>query len=95
MASKDAPHIDTQSLSDTSADIYEAIATLEYAGRRASRSEVAATTAIAEEVLDESLADMTSRGLLVVRDDGAGEVYMPARRSWSAAPDQAAGHKLS
>ncbi|HXW43141.1 MAG TPA: hypothetical protein VEL03_00020 [Streptosporangiaceae bacterium] len=95
MASKDAPHVDMQSLNDTSADIYEAIATLEYAGRRPTRGEIAATTALPEPVLDDSLAEMTSRGLLVMSDDGAGEVYLPARRSWSAAPDKATGQKLS
>ena len=46
-------------------------------------------------VLDQSLATMTSKGLLVVSDDGAGEVYLPAKRSWSAAPERAKGQKLS
>jgi len=95
MARKDAPHVDTQSLNDTSADIYEAIATLEYAGRRAGRGEIAATTALGEDALGECLADMTRRGLLVVSHDGEGEFYVPARRGWSAAPDQATGQKLS
>jgi len=95
MAGNDTPHVDTQSLTDTSADIYEAIATLEYAGRRASRSELAAATGLPDDILDGSLADMVSRGLLAASDDGEGEVYLPARRSWSAAPEQATGQKLS
>jgi len=95
MPRKDTPHVDTQSLNDTAADVYEAIATLEYAGRRTSRTEIAATTALPAEALDQSLADMTRRGLLVVSHDGEDENYVPAKRSWSAAPDQAIGQKLS
>jgi hypothetical protein len=93
MANDEAPYVDTQSLSDTSADIYEAIATLEHAGRRASRSELADITALPDQVIDESLADMVGHGLLTSSDDGEGEVYVPARRGWSAAPDQTTGQK--
>ncbi len=85
---------DMQSISDTSAGIYEAVATLEHGGRRPSRSAVIAATGLAPDVVGHGLHELVSTGLLVEADDRDGPVYVPASRGWSAAPQQAEGHHL-
>ncbi len=93
----EAPYVDMQVISDDMADVYEAIATIEYSGRDPSHAEIAEATRLPGQVLDESLAAMTRLGMLTA-DDAGGErerVYRPARRGWSAQPDQAQGQKLS
>jgi hypothetical protein len=93
----DPARLDVQSLPDSAVMIYEAIATLEFCGQRASFGNIASATTLSRPTVDKQLADMTRRGLLQTTDEQAddGPVYMPAQRSWSAAPDQAEGHKLS
>lgn len=93
----DPVRLDVQSLSDTTVMIYEAIATLEFSGQRTSLRNIAGATSLPEPSVDEQLADMTQRGLLRVTDEKAedGPVYIPAQRSWSAAPEQAEGHRWS
>jgi predicted DNA-binding transcriptional regulator len=93
----DLVRLDVQSLSDTTVMIYEAIATLEFSGQRTSLRNLASATSLSEPSLREQLTDMTRRGLLRVTDEKAddGPVYIPAQRSWSAAPEQAEGHRLS
>jgi hypothetical protein len=93
----DPVRLDVQSLSDTTVMIYEAIATMEFSGQRTSLRNIAAATSLSEPSLDEQLGDMTRRGLLRVTDEKAadGPVYIPAQRSWSAAPEQAEGHRMS
>jgi hypothetical protein len=88
-------HVDTQSLRDSDTGVYEAVATLEYAGHRPSRDAIAAAAGIAPEALDQMLADLTAQGLLTVTGVGADAVYEPASRGWSTQPDQAAGHPMS
>ena len=98
MADKPDPvRLDVQSLSDTTVMIYEAIATLEFSGQRTSLRNIAGATSLPEQSVDEQLADMTRRGLLRVTDEKAddGPVYIPAQRGWSAAPEQAEGHRMS
>ncbi len=89
------PPVDAQTLTDTGAHIFEAIATLEFTGRRVSRAAVAAATRIDDALLDQALAEMTSAGLLSVRDVDGEAVYTPARRDWSTEPGQAEGHPLT
>jgi hypothetical protein len=90
----ETPHVDLQSVNDVSADVYEAIATLEYSGRPTNRSQIAAATRLDDEVLDAALESMTSKGML--RTEGSEDpVYVPAQRGWSAQPGQAKGQKLS
>jgi hypothetical protein len=88
---------DVQSLPDTAVMIYEEIATLEFCGQRASLGNIASATSLARRSLDKELAEMTRRGLIYSRDEQAedGLVYVPAQRSWSAAPDQGEGHQMS
>jgi hypothetical protein len=86
---------DMQSISDASAGIYEAVATLEHGGRRPSRSAIIAVTGLADDVVERGLGELVSAGLLVAAEDGDDPVYVPASRGWSAAPEQAEGHHLS
>jgi DNA-binding IclR family transcriptional regulator len=84
-----------QVLNDTSADVYEAIATLEHSGRRVSRADLAGSTGLPDAELAQSLAMLTGEGLVKEIDDGRGVVYVPSHRGWSAAPDRSAGQKPS
>jgi N-methylhydantoinase A/oxoprolinase/acetone carboxylase beta subunit len=93
----EAPYVDMQVINDDMADVYEAIATIEYSGRDPSHAQIAEATRLPDQVVDESLAAMTQLGMLTA-DDASEErerVYRPARRGWSAQPDQAQGQKLS
>ena len=47
--------MDTQSLTDIDTYVYETIATLEYTGRPATRSQIAGVTDVDDQALDESL----------------------------------------
>jgi len=93
----DPVRLDVQSLSDTTVMIYEAIATLEFSGQRTSLRNIAWATSLPEPSVDAQLADMARRGLLRVTEEKAddGPVYIPAQRGWSAAPEQAEGHRMS
>ncbi len=94
----DSPHVDTQSLTDKETDMYETVATLEYAGLRPSRAAIVAATHLDPAEVDATLAEMTAGGLLTTADPGDGSaaprdtVYRPAHRDWSTQPSQAAGH---
>jgi hypothetical protein len=89
------PHVDTQSLGDAEAGLYETIATLEYAGHKATRAEIAAASGRDEAAVDEQLAAMTARGLVVLATAGGETVYAPARRGWSTEPGKTAGPRIS
>lgn len=86
-------HLDTQSLTDIDTYVYETIATLEYTGRPATRSQIAAVTDVDDQALDESLGNLVSHGLVNRTDDGPGDElgFVPAQRGWSAAPEQGRG----
>lgn len=88
------PHVDAQTVTDTGLEIYEAVATLEYSGRRPSRSAIAAAARRDQAAVEETLDDMTARGLLTKASEDGEPVYVPARRDWSTRPDQAAGHPM-
>jgi hypothetical protein len=88
------PPVDAQILSDAGLEIFEAVVTLEYSGRRPSRSAIAAAARRDPARVDEALDDMTAHGLLAKTDEDGEPVYVPARRDWSTSPDQAAGHPM-
>jgi hypothetical protein len=88
------PPVDAQILTDTTLEIFEAIATLEYTGRRPSRSAIVAAAQREPAVVDDALDEMTAYGLLTTTDEDSERVYVPARRDWSTKPDQAAGHPM-
>ncbi len=85
---------DAQTLTDTGLEIFEAIATLEYTGRRPSRSAITAAAQRDQALVDEALDDLIVHGLLTKCDEEDEPVYVPARRDWSAQPGQAAGHPM-
>jgi hypothetical protein len=87
-------HVDAQTITDIGLDVFEAIVTLEYTGRRPSRSAIELAAHQDRGVVDNALDDMTRTGLLTVTDDSGEPVYLPARRDWSTKPDQAAGHPM-
>ena len=89
-----AHHPDIQAVSDANADIYEAIATLEYHGHRASAAAIIAATRLPESDVTASLATLMAEGLLTTEDADGQRVYVPAHRGWSAVPDQAKGKGL-
>ena len=86
--------VDAQTLTDTGLEIFEAIATLEYTGRRPSRSAITAAAQRDQALVDEALDDLTALGLLTKADGDDEPVYVPARRDWSTQPGQAAGHPM-
>jgi hypothetical protein len=88
------PPVDAQTLTDVDLDIFEAVATLEYSGRTATRPAIAAAAQRDQALVDGLLDDMTAHGLLTVDDEHGEPVYVPARRDWSTEPGQAAGHPM-
>lgn len=88
------PPVDAQLLTDAGLEIFEAVATLEFTGRRPSRSAIAAAAQRDQALVDEALDDMTAHGLLTMTDEPGEPVYVPARRDWSTEPGQAAGHPM-
>ncbi|HEY2550898.1 MAG TPA: hypothetical protein VGI64_10005 [Streptosporangiaceae bacterium] len=87
----DPVQTDTQGLTDTDTYLYETIATLEYTGRPATRSQIAAAADLDDQALDQALAKLTQRGLLTSNAAAGESSFEPAERGWSAAPDQAHG----
>jgi hypothetical protein len=88
------PPVDAQTLTDTGTYVFEAVATLEFTGRHASRTAVAAAARLDDAVLDQALSEMTAMGLLGVREVDGEPVYTPTRRDWSTRPDRAEGHPI-
>ena len=87
----DQPFADQVSLLGLEADVYEAIATLEFLGRPLTAADITAATGVAglhEPTVLAALRSLTDRGLLAVTDIGAEPAYQPASRGWSAAPEQ-------
>jgi hypothetical protein len=82
---------DRVTLSGDETNVYEAIATLEYLGRPVGTTEIIAATGLTDATVGESLTALIERGVLVERQDDDRNVYEPAHRGWSTAPEQAAG----
>lgn len=91
-AGSEQPYVDPQGLQDQDMHLYETVITLEYLGRAVTRSEVGAAAGVGDAELDERLASLTDRGLLVRSAGPSGEpAFEPARRDWSAVPGEGAG----
>jgi hypothetical protein len=88
---RDRPYVDTMSLTDVDTYVYETIATLEYTGLPAGRSEIAAAAELDDQTLDAALAKLVARGMLNRRDAGGQPAFEPADRGWSAAPQHTQG----
>jgi DNA-binding IclR family transcriptional regulator len=85
------PFTDQVSLMGKEADVYEAIATLEYLGRPVRIADIVSATGLDEAVVCRALRAMTERGVLVEHEEDGQYVYEPAYRGWSTAPEQSAG----
>ncbi|HXW86869.1 MAG TPA: hypothetical protein VEJ42_01285 [Streptosporangiaceae bacterium] len=88
------PPVDAQTVTDTGLYIFEAIATLEFTGRRPSRSAIAAAARVDDAVLDAALGEMVAHGLLAVTQEHDETGYEPVRRDWSTQPGEPAGHPM-
>jgi RIO-like serine/threonine protein kinase len=81
------PYVDALSMNAQDVLVYEAVATLEGAGRPVTRSQIAAIAGLDPRTLDTVLSSLTDRQVLV-RTQPEGETgYQLAHRGWRAAPD--------
>jgi len=85
------PFNDRVSLVGLEADIYEAIATLEFLGRPVTGPDIAAAARLDQAVVDDLLHGMTERAVVNVTDRDGAPAYEPAYRGWSTVPEQSAG----
>lgn len=88
-ANDDRPITDQTTLSDVDAQVYEAIATLEFIGYQVKAKDIVTASDLDEGIVRKTLRALTQRGVLVSRKRGSEDVYAPAHRGWSAAPEQA------
>ena len=81
------PYVDALSMNAQDVLVYEAVATLEGAGRMVTRSRIAAIAGLDENALDMALSRLADRQVLV-RTQAEGETgYRFAHRDWRAASD--------
>jgi predicted transcriptional regulator len=91
MAAKDErPLPDQVMLSAVEAEVYEAIATLEFIGRQVTAETLITASDLDEDTVLAALRTLAERGVLRSERHGSALVYIPSHRGWSAAPDQAA-----
>lgn len=86
----DQPIRDVVTLGDVDAQVYEAIATLEFIGYQVKAKDIVTSSNLDEGTVRQTLRALTQRGVLVTTKRGSEHVYAPAHRGWSAAPEQAA-----
>ena len=89
-AHHDQPMTDQVTLSDVDAQVYEAIATLEFIGYQVKAKDIVTASDLDDDTVRRALSALTRRGVLVTRKRGSEDVYAPAHRGWSAAPERAA-----
>lgn len=92
-ANDDQPMTDRVTLSDVDAQVYEAIATLEFIGYQVKTKDIVTASDLDETTVRQALRALTQRGVLVTKKLGSEDVYAPAHRGWSAAPEQATNPK--
>jgi RIO-like serine/threonine protein kinase len=81
------PYVDALSMSAEDVLVYEAVATLEGAGRVVTGPQIAAVAGLDSRVLDMALNKLTDRQVLI-RTQAEGESeYRLAHRDWRAASD--------
>lgn len=90
MAANDHSITDHVTLSDVDAQVYEAIATLEFIGHQVKAKDIVTASDLDEDAVHAALRALTQRGVLVTEKRGSEDVYAPAHRGWSAAPERAA-----
>jgi hypothetical protein len=80
------PHVDTQTLTDVDTYVYEAVATLETAGRPVAQARIAAVADLDDETVAQTLKALTERGVLIRTGPDGEAAFELARRDWSAEP---------
>src|SRR5215469_739559 len=90
VAANDHRITDQVTLSDIDAQVYEAIATLEFIGYQVKAKDIVTASDLDEDTVLQALQALTQRGVLVSKKRGSEDVYAPAHRGWSAAPERAA-----
>lgn len=85
------PFTDQVSLMGKEADVYEAIATLEYLGQPVRTTDIVSATGLDEAVVNQALRSLTERRILVESEEDGQHAYEPAHRGWSTAHEQPAG----
>ena len=83
----DQPYVDAQALTDVDAQVYEAVATLEYGGHPVTREEVMQATDLDDPTVSEILDALTAQGVLIRTPTDDGDTFELARRDWSATPE--------
>lgn len=89
-ANDEQPITDRVTLSDVDAQVYEAIATLEFIGYQVKARDIVTASDLDQDTVLAALHALTQRGVLVTTKRGSEDVYAPAHRGWSAAPEKAA-----
>lgn len=80
------PYVDALSMNDEEAQVYEAIAALEYSGRPVSRWEIVHAAGLDEPRVDDALRALTEREAVIRRGSGEQAEYEPANREWMVTP---------
>jgi uncharacterized protein YyaL (SSP411 family) len=84
----DQPYVDAQTFTELDTRVYEAVATLEYAGHAVTAGEVAEAAGLDAPAADEILGALTEHGVLTRRHADGGDAFELARRDWSATPER-------
>jgi DNA-binding IclR family transcriptional regulator len=79
-------YVDALSMSAAEAQVYEAIAALEYSGRPASGAEIAHAVDLDQSTVTEALHTLTEREAVIRRGTGDEAEYEPASRAWTVMP---------
>jgi DNA-binding IclR family transcriptional regulator len=90
-AHDDRPFVDAQVFTDLDTFVYEAVATLEYAGQPTTRTAIMAATELDDPTVSEVLDALTEHGVLIRTAADGEDTFALARRDWSAAPGTRSG----
>ena len=88
----DQPFTDRETIVGDEANVYEAIATLEFLGRAVTLTDLSGATGMTQERVEAALSGLTERGVVIAASEKSESDFEPANRGWSTAPDQANGH---
>ncbi len=87
----DPPFADRETVVGDEANVYEAIATLEFLGRPVRMAELTGATGLSAQRVGAALAGLTERGVVTGASERSESDFEPANRGWSAVPGQANG----
>ena len=87
----DQPFADRETIVGEEANVYEAIATLEFLGRPVTLAGLTGATGLPRQRVEAAMRGLTERGLVTEASQDSESDFQPASRGWSAVPDQANG----